>query len=186
MAGKSAFNNINKLSISIATSLGTIDNTTSGFAWGPEDVQVEATPGNDGNLYNAVFGAGGDALLNATPLINNWVVILHLLHKSETYARLSYLMQQELEATKTGTNLGWYNFRMEDTNDPTDNGEHFYETLSSAQAKMITIPARQWGFNIGGDMTFAFLLANADYLAPGYLANEIPVDPAAFPLRNEA
>lgn len=183
---KSAFNNINKLSINIFTSLGRISNDESSFAWGPEDVQVEATPGNDGNLYNTVFGAGGDALLNATPLINNWIVVIHLLHKSETYARLSYLMQQELEATKTGTNLGWYNFEMKDTNDPTVDGEHYYETLKSSQAKMITIPGRQWGFNIGGDMAFAFLLANADYMAPGYVENEIATSQDPFPLRNEA
>lgn len=183
---KSAFNNINKLSFTIDTSLGRISSNLESFAWGPDDIQVEAIPGNDGNLYNYVFGAGGDALLNATPLINNWIITLHLLHKSSTYARLSYLMQQELEATKTGTNLGWYNFSMEDTNDPTVDGEHYYESIKSSQAKMITVPSRQWGFNIGGDMAFSFLLANADYLAPGYVANEIATSEEPFPLRNEA
>lgn len=168
---KSAFNNINNVKISIATSLGTIDNSTDNFAWGPGDVQIEAVPGNDGNLYNAVFGAGGDALLNSTPLVNNWTVTIHFLHKSETYAKFSYLMQKEIEAQKNGTNIGWYNFELTDHNDPKGDSENFYETLASSQAKMLQIPSRQWGFNIDGDMAFSFLLCNADYKAPGYVAN---------------
>lgn len=178
---KSAFNNINRVKLTIKTSLGVIDNALENFAWGPDDVQIEANPGNDSNLYNVVFGAGGDALLNATPLINNWTVVLHFLHKSETYAKFSHLMQKELEAAKNGTTIGWYDFRLEDYNDP----ENYCETLASNQAKMITIPPKQWGFNIGGDMSFAFLLCNADYLAPGYQVNEIELSDGSFPLRNQ-
>lgn len=185
MTAKSAFNNINNVKISIATSLGTIDNSTDNFAWGPEDVQIEAVPGNDGNLYNVAFGANGDALLNSTPLVNNWTVTLHFLFKSETYAKFSYLMQKEIEAQKNGTNIGWYNFILEDRNDPTVGGESYFESLKSTQAKMLQIPSKQWGFNVGGDMTFSFLLCNADYTAPGYIANEIEVSSDPFKLRNE-
>lgn len=181
----SAFNNINNVKLSIATSLGTIDNSTENFAWGPEDVQIEATPGNDGNLYNAVFGAGGDALLNSTPLVNNWTVTIHFLFKSRTYAKFARLAEQEIEAQKNGSNIGWYNFQLEDHNDPESNGEKYYESLVSSQAKMLTIPGKQWGFNVGGDSSFSFLLCNATYQAPGYVDNQIDVSSEAFKLRNE-
>ena len=183
--GKSAFNNINNVKVTIKTSLGTINNDSQGnFAWGPGDVQIEAVPGNDGNLYNAVFGAGGDALLNSTPLVNNWTVTIHFLHKSETYAKFSYLMQKEIEAQKNGTNIGWYDFTLQDQNDPSIGNVHYYEKLHSSQTKMLQIPSRQWGFNIDGDMAFSFLLCNADYEAPGYVDNDVSTKDNKFELRN--
>jgi len=181
---KSAFNNINAVKATIDTQWGTISNADDNYAWSPEDVVIEATPGNDGNTFNAIFGSGGDVLLSATPLVNNWMIALHFLYKSKTYAQFSYLMQLVIENAKQGTKPGWFNFNLEDQNDPTDNGEHFYETLSSAQSMMITIPGKSWGARPSGDSTFVFLAANATYLAPGYLENEIPLLAGNMPLRN--
>lgn len=181
---QSAFNNINAVKISIGSKWGTITNSTENFAWSAEDVVIEATPGNDGNVYNAVFGSGGDVLLSATPLVNIWTVTIHFLYKSKTYAMFSYLQQKILETVKDATKPGWLDFTMEDTNDPTDNGEHFYETLSSSQAMLLTIPGKQWGARPTGDSAFTFLLCNATYLAPGYLASESTTSSANFPVRN--
>ena len=75
---QSAFNNINSVKISIASKWGVIDNSIENFAWSPEDVVIEAMPGNDGNAYNAVFGSGGDVLLSATPLVNVWTVTIQI------------------------------------------------------------------------------------------------------------
>lgn len=181
MAG-SAFNNINAVKYSIATQWGTLDNSGAGnAAWGPGDVQIEATPGNDGNLYNEVDGMGGDVLLCATPIISNWTVTIHFLYKSKSYAQFAYLMQKEYEAMISGTKTGWYNFRLEDYNDM----DEYLETLSSAQAKLLTIPGKQWGAGIDGDSTFTFKLLKATYTAPGYNAEEIAPKDSAFPLRNE-
>lgn len=182
---QSAFNNINAVKISVGTQWGTITNSTENFAWSAEDVVIEANPGNDGNIYNTVFGSGGDVLLSATPLVNIWTVTIHFLYKSKTYAMFSYLQQKLLETVKDATKPGWLDFSLEDTNDPTDGGTHYYESLTSSQAMMITIPGKQWGANPSGDSAFSFILCNATYLAPGYLATEIPTSPEAFPLRNE-
>lgn len=181
---QSAFNNINAVKISIASKWGTITNTTDNYSWGPEDVVIEAVPGNDGNVYNAVFGSGGDALLSATPLINNWTLTIHFLYKSKTYAMFSYLQQKILETVDEGTKPGWLSITLEDQNDATDNDTHFYESLSSSQAMMLTVPAKNWGARPGGDSAFSFLLCNATYLAPGYVAAESATDSKDFPLRN--
>lgn len=182
----SAFNNINAVKISIGTKWGTITNATENFAWSAEDVVIDAMPGNDGNIYNAVFGSGGDVLLSATPLVNIWTVTIHFLYKSKTYAMFSYLQQKILETVKDATKPGWLDFSLEDTNDPTADSEHYYESLSSAQSMMLAIPGKQWGARPSGDSAFTFLLCNATYLAPGYVASQSATDPAAFPLRNEA
>lgn len=182
---QSAFNNINAVKISVASKWGVIDNSIDNFAWSPEDVVIEATPGNDGNAYNAVFGSGGDVLLSATPLVNIWTVTIHFLFKSKTYARFSYLQQKIIETIKDGTKPGWLDFSLEDTNDPTDGSTHYYESLSSSQAMLLTIPGKQWGARPSGDTAFSFILCNATYLAPGYLASESEVSQATMPLRNE-
>lgn len=182
---QSAFNNINSVKISIASKWGVIDNSTENFAWSPEDVVIEAQPGNDGNVYNTVYGSGGDVLLSATPLVNVWTVTIHFLFKSKTYARFSYLQQKILETVKDGTKPGWLDFSLEDTNDPSADNTHFYESLTSSQAMMITIPGKQWGARPSGDTAFSFILCNATYLAPGYLASESDVSQATMPLRNE-
>lgn len=182
---QSAFNNINAVKISVASKWGVIDNLIDNFAWSPEDVVIEATPGNDGNAYNAVFGSGGDVLFSATPLVNIWTVTIHFLFKSKTYARFSYLQQKIIETIKDGTKPGWLDFSLEDTNDPTDGSTHYYESLSSSQAMLLTIPGKQWGARPSGDTAFSFILCNATYLAPGYLATEFEVSQATMPLRNE-
>lgn len=181
----SAFNNIQSVKVSIASKWGVITNATENFAWSAEDVVIEAAPGNDGNVYNAVFGSGGDVLLSATPLVNIWTVTIHFLYKSKTYAMFSYLQQKILETVNEGTKPGWLDFTLEDTNDPTVSGEHYYETLSSSQAMLLTIPGKQWGTRPSGDSAFSFLLCNATYLAPGYVASELATSQENFPLRNE-
>ena len=182
---QSAFNAIHQVKISIGSKWGTISNASDNFAWSPEDVVIEATPGNDGNVYNAVFGSGGDVLLSATPLVNIWTVTIHFLFKSKTYAMFSYLQQKILETVKDGTKPGWLDFALEDQNDPSADGENFYESLTSAQAMMLTIPGKQWGVRPSGDTAFSFLLCNATYLAPGYIGDASEIDQANFPLRNE-
>lgn len=182
MANKSsAFNNINAVSISVTSQWGTITNATDNFAWGPNDVVIEAMPGNDGNIFNQVFGSGGDILLSATPLINNWTVTLHFLYKSKTYAMFSYLCQKVMECNTNGTKPGWFNFELKDTND----AKGYEETLTSSQALIINEPGKSWGINPEGDMAYTFILANATYLAPGYVDNEIGTDSGNFKLRNE-
>lgn len=182
---QSAFNNINAVKISIGSKWGVITNATENFAWSAEDVVIEAVPGNDGNAYNAVFGSGGDVLLSATPLVNIWTVTIHFLYKSKTYARFSYLQQKIIETIKEATKPGWLDFSLEDTNDPTDGSTHYYESLTSSQAMLMTIPGKQWGARPSGDSAFSFLLCNATYLAPGYMASEIGTSSATMPLRNE-
>lgn len=177
---QSAFNNINAVKISIGSKWGTITNATDNFAWSAEDVVIEATPGNDGNAYNTVFGSGGDVLLSATPLVNIWTVTIHFLYKSKTYAMFSYLQQKIIETIKDATKPGWLDFSLEDRNDPT----RYYESLTSAQAMLLTIPGKQWGARPTGDSAFSFILCNATYLAPGYLASEIETSSAEFKLRN--
>lgn len=179
---QSAFNNINAVKITIASEWGTIQNDTENYAWGPEDVVIEATPGNDSNIYNAVFGSGGDALLSATPLVNNWTLTVHFLYKSKTYAKFSYLQQKIMETVRAGTKPSWLNITVEDRNDPTQ----YYETLTSSQCMMLTIPGKNWGARPGGDAAFSFLMCNAEYLAPGYEGAEIAVSSEDFPLRNDA
>lgn len=182
---QSAFNNINSVKISIASKWGVIDNSIDNFAWSPEDIVIEAVAGNDGNAYNAVFGSGGDVLLSATPLVNIWTVTIHFLFKSKTYARFSYLQQKIVETIKDGTKPGWLDFSLEDTNDPTAGDTHYYESLSSSQAMMLSVPSKQWGARPSGDTAFSFILCNATYLAPGYLAAESQVSQEQMPLRNE-
>ena len=179
---QSAFNNINAVKISIGTKWGTITNATENFAWSAEDVVIDAMPGNDGNVYNAVFGSGGDVLLSATPLVNIWTVTIHFLYKSKTYAMFSYLQQKILETVKDATKPGWLDMEIKDTNDVTG----YEEYLQSSQSMMLAIPGKQWGARPSGDSAFTILLCNATYLAPGYVASESATDPAAFPLRNEA
>lgn len=181
---QSAFNNIHSVKISIASKWGTITNATDNYAWGPEDVVIEAAPGNDGNAYNAVFGSGGDALLSATPLINNWTLTVHFLFKSKTYAMFSFLQQKILETINEATKPGWLDISLEDRNDPVDNGTSYYESLVSSQSMMLTIPGKNWGARPSGDMSFSFLMCNATYLAPGYLATDSATSSADFPLRN--
>ena len=185
VALQSAFNNIQAVKLSIGSKWGTITNATENFAWSAEDVVIEAMPGNDGNVYNAVFGSGGDVLLSATPLVNIWTVTIHFLYKSKTYAMFSYLQQKILETVDQATKPGWLDFSLEDTNDPTVGSDHYYESLSSSQAMLLTIPGKQWGARPSGDSAFSFLLCNATYLAPGYVAAESTVSPNNFPLRNE-
>ena len=158
---QSAFNNINAVKCTIGSKWGTITNSTENFAWSAEDVVIEATPGNDGNVYNTVFGSGGDVLFSATPLVNIWNVTIHFLYKSKTYAMFSYLQQKILETVKDGTKPGWLTFALEDTNDPTVSSEHYYETLTSSQAMLLNIPGKQWGANPSGDAAFSFILCNA-------------------------
>lgn len=179
---QSAFNNINAVKISIGTKWGTITNATENFAWSAEDVVIDAMPGNDGNVYNAVFGSGGDVLLSATPLVNIWTITIHFLYKSKTYAMFSYLQQKILETVKDATKPGWLDMEIKDTNDVTG----YEEYLQSSQSMMLTIPGKQWGARPSGDSAFTFLLCNATYLAPGYVASESATDPAAFPLRNDS
>ena len=167
---QSAFNNINSVYFTIATKWGTLTNTTDRVAWSPEDVVIEAAPGNDGNAYNTVFGSGGDVLLNATPLVNIWTVTLHFLFKSKSYAMFSYLQQKVLGDIRDGTKPGWFDFSLEDHNDP----KGTYETLSSSNAMLLNIPGKQWGARSSGDTSFSFILANAKYLAPGYQDSENP------------
>jgi hypothetical protein len=182
MNSSSAFNNINAVKFYIATQWGVLSNSgADSVAWGPGDVQIEATPGNDGNLYNEVDGMSGDVLLCATPIISNWTVSLHFLYKSKTYCKFSYLMQKEYEAMMAGEKTGWYNFRLEDYNDM----DEFQEGITSPQAKLLTIPGKQWGAGIDGDATFTFKLLKATYTAPGYDPEVIPPIDSEFPLRNE-
>lgn len=182
MADKSsAFNNINAVKISIATQWGTITNATDNFAWSPEDIVIEATPGNDGAIFNQIFGSGGDVLLSATPLVNNWTVTLHFLYKSKTYAMFSYLAQKVMECNTNGTKPGWFNFELKDTNDV----KGYEETLKSTQALLVTEPGKSWGINPNGDMAYTFILANATYLAPGYEDNPIATDSSNFKSINE-
>lgn len=177
---QSAFNNIQAVKLSIGSQWGTITNATENFAWSAEDVVIEATPGNDGNVYNAVFGSGGDVLLSATPLVNIWTVTIHFLYKSKTYAMFSYLQQKILETVKEATKPGWLDFELKDTNDV----KQYEEYLQSSQAMLLTIPGKQWGARPSGDSAFSFLLCNATYLAPGYVASESEISSADFPLRN--
>lgn len=181
---QSAFNNIQAVKISIGSKWGTITNSAENFAWSAEDVVIEANPGNDGNVYNTVFGSGGDVLLSATPLINIWTVTIHFLYKSKTYAMFSYLQQKILETVRDATKPGWLDFSLEDQNDPTLNSTHYYESLTSPQAMMLSIPGKQWGSNPGGDSAFSFILCNAIYLAPGYNDEPGALKDADFPLRN--
>lgn len=177
---QSAFNNIQKVYFTIKSQWGTLTNSTSPAAWSPEDVVIEAMPGNDGNGYNAVFGSGGDVLLNATPLVNIWTVTIHFLFKSRTYAQFSYLQQKILGTIRDGTKPGWLDFTLEDNNDV----DNYYETLTSSQAMLLTIPGKQWGARPSGDSSFSFILCNAKYLAPGYSDSEIPTVDSEFGLRN--
>ena len=90
-----------------------------------------------------------------------------------------------METIKDGTKPGWLDFSLEDQNDPSADSAHYYESLTSSQAMMLSIPGKQWGARPSGDTAFSFILCNATYLAPGYLAAESEVSQATMPLRNE-
>lgn len=177
---QSAFNNIHNVTFKVSSQWGTLTNATDHYAWSAEDVVIEATPGNDGNAYNAVFGSGGDVLLSATPLVNIWTVTVHFLYKSKTYAMFSYLQQLILSTVKEGTKPGWLDISLKDYNDVTG----FEESLESSQSMLLTIPGKQWGARPSGDSAFSFLLCNATYLAPGYLPSEIATNETGLGTRN--
>lgn len=178
---QSAFNNINNVKISISSKWGVINNEDQGnFAWTPDDVAIEAVPGNDGNAYNAVFGSGGDVLLSATPLVNIWTLTIHFLYKSKTYAKFSYLQQLIMATIREGTKPGWLDIELKDTNDVSG----YEEYLHSSQAMLLSIPGKQWGVRPTGDSAFSFILCNATYLAPGYSENEAGLSQADIGLRN--
>lgn len=179
---QSAFNNINQVYFTINSQWGTLTNAETPYAWSPEDVVIEATPGNDGNAYNAIFGSGGDVLLSATPLVNVWTLTIHFLYKSRTYAQYSYLQQKILETIKAGTKPGWLDIKLEDKNDVSG----YEESIESSQAMLLSLPGKQWGARPTGDSAFSFILCNATYLAPGYVASEVETQQGNLPLRNEA
>ncbi len=179
---QSAFNNINQVYFEVHSQWGTLTNANTPYAWSPEDVVIEAMPGNDGNAYNAVFGSGGDVLLSATPLVNIWTVTIHFLYKSRTYAQFAYLQQKIVETIKAGTKPGWLDISLKDKNDVSG----YEESLESSQAMLLQLPGKQWGARPSGDAAFSFILCNATYLAPGYLASEIGTSEADLPVRNEA
>ena len=178
---QSAFNNIQNVTFKVSSQWGTLTNAGTPYAWSAEDVVIEATPGNEGAAYNAVFGSGGDVLLSATPLVNIWTVTVHFLYKSKTYAMFSYLQQLILATVRDGTKPGWLDISLKDYNDVTG----YEESLESSQAMLLNIPGKQWGARPSGDSAFSFILCNATYLAPGYLPSEIATDSTGLGTRNE-
>ena len=114
--------------------------------------------------------------------MNIWTVTIHFLYKSRTYAQFAYLQQKIVETIKAGTKPGWLDISLKDKNDVSG----YEESLESSQAMLLQLPGKQWGARPSGDAAFSFILCNATYLAPGYLASEIGTSEADLPVRNEA
>lgn len=157
MSVDSAFVDIGKVTFTVKSSLGKLSVTN----WGPDDISIEAQPGNDGNVFNVQYGATGQILASRDYTHTNWTVTIRPLRFSRDYARLTYLAEKIIDKNSTE---GFITVEINNGNDVSG----YNENLFSSQALLVNIPGFQYGKNVNGDYPLTFVLSDAVYLSGGY------------------
>ena len=160
-----AFNDIGLVDIVIRTPMGTLKATNLG----PNDVAVEMTPCNDGNVMNIQEGSTGQLLANKSYKVKNWSVTIRFLRHSLDYAKVTYLIQEILNGHITVVSLKIRNRNFGPSSNP-GGVDTLNEQLTAAQAFLVNFAGLEAGAGASGDFQVTFKTSGAVFESGAYQA----------------
>lgn len=152
---KGGFNDIALVDLTIQSAMGILSLNDLG----PSDAVIECSPGNEGNVYDVVEGSTGGVLFNKSYKVRNWTIRVRILRHSPDYAKITYMIQEILNAHVTTCGINLVNKNFEDD---------YYEKLSSNMCVMQNFPGLEFGAGANGDFEVTFKTSNATYESGAY------------------